>query len=98
MGIRSPKTRNRIFSSESVFTVLFALVTVFACEFEEPIPTYTLTTSVSPNEGGKITRSPELPNYKAGDVVTLTLSPMNIGCLSNGTEMLQEILLLSRLV
>ncbi len=75
MGIRTPKTRIRIFSSESVFTVLFALVTIFACEFEEPIPTYTLTTSVSPNEGGKITRSPELPNYKAGDVVTLTPEP-----------------------
>ena len=47
----------------------------FACEFEEPIPTYTLTITLSPNEGGKITRSPELPNYKAGDVVTLTPEP-----------------------
>ena len=75
MGIRTSKTRIRIFSSESVFTVLFALVTIFACEFEEPIPTYTLTTTVSPTEGGKITVSPQSPNYKTGEVVTLTPEP-----------------------
>ena len=75
MGILTPKTRNRIFSSESVFTVLFALVTVFACEVEEPIPTYTLTTSVTPSEGGKIVVSPQAPNYQEGTQVTLTPEP-----------------------
>ena len=75
MGILTPKTHNRIFSSESVFTVLFALVTVFACEVEEPIPTYTLTTSVTPSEGGKIVVSPQAPNYQEGTQVTLTPEP-----------------------
>jgi uncharacterized repeat protein (TIGR02543 family) len=42
---------------------------------EDPIPTYKLTTTISPSEGGKITLSPELPNYKAGEVVTLTPEP-----------------------
>ena len=75
MGIRTSKTHNRIFSSESIFTVLFALVTVFACEVEEPIPTYTLTTSVTPSEGGKIVVSPQAPNYQEGTQVTLTPEP-----------------------
>jgi uncharacterized repeat protein (TIGR02543 family) len=75
MELLTQKTGKRIFFQKSVFTVLLALVTVFACDFEDPIPTYTLTTSVSPNEGGKITLSPELPNYKAGEVVTLTPEP-----------------------
>jgi uncharacterized repeat protein (TIGR02543 family) len=75
MGILTPKTRNGIFSSESIFTVLLALVTVFACEVEEPIPTYTLTTSVTPSEGGKIVVSPQVPNYQEGTQVILTPEP-----------------------
>lgn len=52
------------------------LIMVFSsCETEEPIPTYTLSTSVSPTEGGKITISPQSPNYKEGEVVTLTPEP-----------------------
>lgn len=66
---------NKLLLNRGIYGVIM-MVSIFlaftACEFEEPIPTYTLTTSVSPNEGGKITRSPELPNYKTGDVVTLT--------------------------
>jgi uncharacterized repeat protein (TIGR02543 family) len=46
-----------------------------SCETEEPIPTYTLSTTISPTEGGKITVSPQSPNYKEGDVVTLTPEP-----------------------
>jgi len=52
-----------------------ALVTVFACEVEEPIPTYTLTTSVTPSEGGKISVSPQESNYVEGSQVTLTPEP-----------------------
>ena len=71
MGDKLPLNRG-IYGMIVVVTVFLGF---FACDFEDPIPTYTLTTSVSPNEGGKITRSPELPNYKAGDVVTLTPEP-----------------------
>ena len=69
---------NKLLLNRGIYGVIM-MVSIFlaftACEFEEPIPTYTLTTSVSPNEGGKITRSPELPNYKTGDVVTLSPEP-----------------------
>ena len=75
MELLTHKSPKRKFFIESIFIVLVALITVFACDFEDPIPTYTLTISVSPNEGGKITRSPELPNYKAGEVVTLSPEP-----------------------
>ena len=56
---------------------LFVILTMVfsSCETEEPIPTYTLSTSVSPTEGGKITVSPQSLNYKEGDVVTLTPEP-----------------------
>jgi uncharacterized repeat protein (TIGR02543 family) len=57
------------------YIVLFGLLIVTACEFEDPIPTYTLNTNISPSEGGKISISPQLPNYKAGEVVTLTPEP-----------------------
>ena len=46
-----------------------------ACEVEEPIPTYTLATNISPAEGGKITLSPQAPNYPEGTQVTLTPEP-----------------------
>jgi len=64
-----------LFYPKSVFTVLVALVTVFACEVEEPIPTYTLTTTVSPSEGGKISILPQESNYVEGSQVTLTTEP-----------------------
>ena len=57
---------------------ILMLVTFFgftACEVEEPIPTYTLTTTISPSEGGKITLSPQAPNYPEGTQVTLTPEP-----------------------
>jgi hypothetical protein len=46
-----------------------------SCEIEEPITTYTLSTSVSPTEGGKISVSPQSSNYKEVEVVTLTPEP-----------------------
>jgi hypothetical protein len=56
-------------------SLLITLVILGSCETEEPIPTYTLSTTVSPIEGGKINVSPESPNYKEGEVVTLTPEP-----------------------
>ena len=54
MDLLTQKTGKSKIFQKSVFTVLLALVTIFACEVEEPVPTYTLTTSVTPSEGGKI--------------------------------------------
>ena len=75
MELLTQKTGKRIFFQKSVFTILLALVTVFACEVGEPVPTYTLTTSVTPSEGGKIILSPQEPNYVEGSTVTLTPEP-----------------------
>jgi hypothetical protein len=75
MELLTHKSPKRKFFIESIFIVLVALVTVFACEVEEPVPTYTLTTSVTPSEGGKITISPQAPNYPEGSQVTLTPEP-----------------------
>jgi uncharacterized protein YcfL len=36
---------------------LILLLLLGSCETEEPMPTYTLSTTVSPTEGGKITIS-----------------------------------------
>lgn len=68
-------TRKGMLYKRSVFMVLLALVTIFACEVEEPIPTYTLATSVTPSEGGKISISPQESNYVEGSQVTLTPEP-----------------------
>lgn len=75
MKLLTHKSPKRKFFIESIFIVLVALVIVFACEVEEPIPTYTLTTSVTPSEGGKIIVSPQEPNYVEGSTVTLTPEP-----------------------
>ena len=75
MDFPNQKSVSRIFFSKSIFTVVLALVTIFACEVEEPIPTYTLTTTSSPAEGGKITISPQVPNHPQGSQVTLTPEP-----------------------
>ena len=42
---------------------------------EDPIPTYTLSSTVSPAEGGKITVSPQVPNHPEGSQVTVTPEP-----------------------
>jgi hypothetical protein len=75
MELLTHKSPKRKFFIESIFIVLVALVTVFACEVEEPIPTYTLTTTISPSEGGKISVSPQESNYVEGSQVTLTPEP-----------------------
>jgi uncharacterized repeat protein (TIGR02543 family) len=75
MELLTQKTVKTIFFPKSVFTVLLALVTVFACEVEEPVPTYTLTTSVTPSEGGKISVSPQKSNYVKGSQLILTPEP-----------------------
>ena len=72
MELPNQKSAYRILFSKSGITVLLALVTIFACEVEEPIPTYTLTIAVSPNEGGKIVVSPQASTYQEGSQVILT--------------------------
>lgn len=57
------------------YLLLILLVGFSSCQTEEPIPTYTLSFSVSPSEGGNITVSPQTLNYKDGEVVTLTPEP-----------------------
>ena len=53
-----------------------ALFLVFwSCQMEEPIPTYTLSSTVSPAEAGKITASPSADTYPEGTQVTLTAEP-----------------------
>jgi hypothetical protein len=56
-----------------ILLFIFAIV-LSSCAVEE-IPKYKLSTTVSPTEGGKIIVSPQSPDYKAGDVVTLTAEP-----------------------
>jgi hypothetical protein len=56
-----------------ILLFIFAIV-LSSCAVEE-IPKYNLSTTVSPTEGGKIILSPQSPDYKAGDVVTLTAEP-----------------------
>jgi len=75
MELPNQKSVYRIFFQKSVFTVFLVLVTIFACEVEEPVPTYTLTTAVSPSEGGKIVVSPQASTYQNGSQVTLTPEP-----------------------
>ena len=53
-----------------------ALFLVFwSCQMEDPIPTYTLSSTVSPAEAGKITLSPSESSYPEGTQVTLTPEP-----------------------
>jgi hypothetical protein len=54
------------------YIYLFFLLILYACQIEEPIPDYTLTTSVSPTDGGKITISPQSATYQEGRVVILS--------------------------
>jgi hypothetical protein len=58
----------------SLYSLILCLI-FCSCEVEEPIPTYTLTTTSSPAEGGKITISPQTPNHPEGSQVTLTPEP-----------------------
>jgi len=51
---------------------ILTLLSLFSCQFEEPIPNYKLNVSVSPPEAGKITLSPSLSEYPEGSTVFLT--------------------------
>jgi hypothetical protein len=63
------------FLLRGVVVILLGLLGFTACEVEKPIPTYTLTTTSSPAEGGKITISPQVPPHPEGSQVTLTPEP-----------------------
>jgi len=54
---------------------LFFFLILNACQTEKPIPDYTLTTSASPTDGGKISVSPQSATYKEGETVTITAEP-----------------------
>jgi len=57
-------------------TFFLALTLLLAsCVKEDPIPTFTLSTTVSPLEAGKITVSPQSATYKEGETVTVTAEP-----------------------
>jgi uncharacterized protein (TIGR02145 family) len=62
-------------SSLQALILSFILAIVLSSCAVEEIPKYTLSTTVSPTEGGKIIASPQSLDYKAGDVVTLTAEP-----------------------
>ncbi len=56
--------------------LFFILISIFmACSNENPLPTYKLTTFISPLEGGELEILPKSISYKEGDVVTLTPLP-----------------------
>jgi len=55
-------------------TAMFAVIVIAGC-VNDPDPTYTLTTTVSPPRGGTITLVPPGPSYSAGTEVTLVATP-----------------------
>ena len=61
-------------SLQTLFLISTFIIVLSSCAVEET-PKYTLSTTVSPTEGGKIIVSPQSPDYKMGDVVTLTAEP-----------------------
>jgi hypothetical protein len=75
MKINSYSRFKVYFLTNGLVVILLAFLGFTSCEVEEPIPTYTLTTTISPTEGGKITISPQAPNYPEGSQVTLTAEP-----------------------
>ena len=66
---------NVSFLTKGLVLILLAFLGFTACEVEEPIPTYTLTTTSFPAEGGKITVSPQVLNHPEGSQVTVTPEP-----------------------
>jgi len=56
------------------FFLILTLILI-SCKTEESFSTYTLNTSTSPIEGGKINISPQSNIYKEGDIVTLRPEP-----------------------
>jgi hypothetical protein len=75
MKIRNLFNSPNIWRKSALYFSLLGLVLSTACEVEEPVPTYTLTTSITPSEGGKISISPKESNYVEGSQVTLTPEP-----------------------
>lgn len=72
----NPNSKLKVyFLTNGLLIILLAFLGFSSCEVEEPIPTYTLTTTISPSEGGKITVSPQAPNYPEGTQVTLAPEP-----------------------
>jgi len=75
MKLLTQKTGERFFFQISVFTTFLALVTVFACEVEEPIPTSKFTITFSAGDGGTVSTTGG--QYKQGQTVVVKASPKN---------------------
>ena len=61
---------------KNLFYTLFIVGFVISCGTENK-PTYKVTTTVSPTEGGTITLSPSSGVYSEGEMITLTATPSN---------------------
>ena len=59
MKLDKRSTSCTIFLKRAFYFILVSQFFFTACEVEKPVPTYTLTTSVTPSEGGKISVSPK---------------------------------------
>jgi uncharacterized repeat protein (TIGR02543 family) len=64
-----------LFSMKTYLYPLALFLVFWSCQMEDPIPTYTLSSTVSPAEAGKITVSPSASTYPEGTQVTLTAEP-----------------------
>jgi uncharacterized repeat protein (TIGR02543 family) len=64
-----------VFLKRGFFLICFAVLLFTGCETEEPTPTYTLSASASPEEGGKVTFSNQTTTYPQGTLVSLTAEP-----------------------
>ena len=63
------------FRMKTYFYPLALFLVFWSCQMEEPIPTYTLSSTVSPAEAGKITASSSASTYPQGTLVSLTAEP-----------------------
>lgn len=63
------------FRMKTYFYPLALFLVFWSCQMEEPIPTYTLSSTVSPAEAGKITANPSASHHQDGTQVTLTAEP-----------------------
>lgn len=75
MEILTSEWHNRKFPLGSTFAVLVALITIFACEVEEPIPTSKFIITFSAGDGGTVSTTGG--EYKQGQIVDVTAIPKN---------------------
>ncbi len=73
----NPTLDSKLFNMKKFlpFSFAFLILLGISCSTEEPKPTYNLSLSITPAEGGKVTVSPQSPKYQEGEVITLTPEP-----------------------